>query len=262
MSLKRKLYDISGKVIGEIELPEVFNTSIRLDLIKRAYMSSLTSRIQPKGVRNKAGMRKSAESLGVGHGMARIPRIKGERYAAAYKGALAPSTRGGRAAHPPRPEKKVAEKINKREKRLAFMSALASTSHKDLVEGRGHRIPADMEPPVVVEGGIEEFKKTSEVYDFLVKLGLGEELKRCKERWKKIRPGVGKLRGRKRKKAKGPLIVVDNAEWIFKAGRNIPGVEVKTVNNLSVEDLSPGGVPGRLMIISKLALENLKVRFK
>jgi large subunit ribosomal protein L4e len=74
---------------------------------------------------------------------------------------------------------------------------------------------------------------------------------------RKIRAGKGKYRGRKIKQAVGPLIVVAENKGIMEAARNIPGVEVVTVNNLNAEILAPGTHPGRLTIWTNSAIEKL-----
>ena len=94
--LKASVYDLEGKVVGEVELPRVFLTPVRHDLIRRAVLAIETSRLQPKGTDPLAGKRTSAESWGVGHGVARVPRIKG-----GSRAARVPQAVGGRRAHPP-----------------------------------------------------------------------------------------------------------------------------------------------------------------
>ena len=44
-----KVYNLDGSEKGDIELPAVFETEYRPDLIKRAVISSLTAKLQPKG---------------------------------------------------------------------------------------------------------------------------------------------------------------------------------------------------------------------
>ena len=44
-----------------------------------------------------------------------------------------PGNVGGRRAHPPRPEKNWAKKVNKKERRRARNSALSATSEPDLI---------------------------------------------------------------------------------------------------------------------------------
>nr|AOZ56154.1 ribosomal protein L4 [uncultured korarchaeote] len=259
--VERPIYNLDGEIIGKIELPSVFNRPVRLDLIRRAYLSTLTSSRQPKGTDPNAGKRTSARSWGVGRGLARVPRIRGEHHPTVGRGAFAPGTVGGRTAHPPRTDKRLEEKINKKEKRLAMMSAISATADKEIVRSRGHRIPGEFETPLIISKEIESLSKTNQVKKLLDKLGLSEELKRCKDRWGKIRAGRGKMRGRKRQRAKGPLIIVSKDDGIVKAARNIPGVDVKLVDLLSVKDLCPGGVPGRLTIWSETAIREIGDRF-
>ncbi len=259
--LKRPLFNLKAEIVGEIELPEVFKTQIRPDLIRRVYLSQLTARIQPQGRDKRAGKRTSAESLGTGLGLARVPRIKGRLYPAAGRAAFAPFVRGGRATHPPKVEKVVWERVNKRERRLAIMSAIAATASLELVSAR-HRVNGIRIVPIIVVKDIEGISRTKDVYNFLLNLGLKEELERTKERFRKIRAGKGKMRGRKRVRARGPLIVYGEDPFIYLAARNIPGVDVVKVDNMSIIHLAPGGVPGRLVIWSERALEYLRDKFR
>ena len=112
------------------------------------------------------------------------------------------------------------------------------------------------ELPIVVVDDLQKISKTKELEEFLKKIGLEPELERAKER--KIRAGKGKMRGRRYKKKIGPLIVVAQDEGISKAGKNLPGVDVCLVENLNVELLAPGAMPGRLTIFTKSAIEKLK----
>jgi large subunit ribosomal protein L4e len=253
----RKVYSIDGSVVGEVQLPSLFETDIRPDVIRRVYLSILTASIQPQGRDRYAGLRTSAESWGVGHGVARVPRVKGRGYSAAGRAARANQAVKGVRVGAPRVEKVVLERVNKKEKRLGLISALAATASIELVSRR-HRLNGVKEVPIVITDEVEEIKKTKDVEDLLIKLGLQNELERLKRRFKKIRAGKGKYRGRIRKRARGPLFVVlkDDASLRLSA-RNIPGVEVVPVRNLSVIDLAPGGVPGRLTIWSRSSLEFL-----
>jgi large subunit ribosomal protein L4e len=63
------------------------------------------------------------------------------------------------------------------------------------------------------------------------------------------------------KQAVGPLIVVAENKGIIKAGNNIPGVDVTTVNNLNTEILAPGTHSGRLTLWSSSAIERLNKSF-
>jgi len=247
-----KIFDLEGKPVGKIKLPPVFGTVLRSDVIKRAVLAIQSNRFQPQGRDPMAGKRTTAESRGVNLGMSRISRSKGP----AGGGALAPGTVGGRAAHPPTSDKKIIKRIPKKEKRLALLSAIAATASEEVVASRGHSIEDVPEIPLIVTDELEGLKKVKEVEETLIHLGVFSDIYRVKES-KKIRAGKGKYRGRKIKQAVGPLIVVAENKGIMEASRNIPGVEVVTVNNLNVEMLAPGAHPGRLTIWTNSAIEKL-----
>ncbi|AIF68782.1 50S ribosomal protein L4 [Palaeococcus pacificus DY20341] len=251
--MKVHVYSLNGEPIEEIELPKVFQTPFRPDLIRRAVIASWTHRIQPWGTDPMAGKRTSAESIGKGHGMARVKRMKtAPRFAA-----FVPFARGGRRAHPPKVEKIIREEINKKERRLALMSAIAATANADLVKARGHIIDGLPQVPLVVDDELEKVFKTAQTREIFKKLGVWEDIERAKKNTK-IRAGKGKMRGRRYKKGKGPLIVVAKNEGIIQGARNHPGVDVVLVDNLGVEFLAPGTHPGRLTIWTKGAIERLR----
>ncbi|WP_456366409.1 50S ribosomal protein L4 [Thermococcus sp.] len=251
--MKVKVFNLEGEPVDEVELPEVFSTPFRPDLIRRAVIASWTHRVQPQGRSPFAGKRRVTENIGKGHGMARVERIKTSPRFAAF----VPFARGGRRTHPPKVEKKIREGINKKERKLALMSAIAATANPDLVRGRGHIVDSVPSFPLVVTDDLEKVFKTAQTREIFRKLGLWDDIERAK-RSTKIRAGKGKMRGRRYKRAKGPLIVVAKNEGIIQGARNHPGVDVVTVDNLSVELLAPGTHPGRLTLWTKGALEKLK----
>ncbi|UXD21572.1 50S ribosomal protein L4 [Ignicoccus pacificus DSM 13166] len=253
--LKRPLIDLEGKEVGEVELPAVFSVPVRADLIRRAFLSAFTARLQPKGRDPMAGKRTTAESLGIGYGIARVPRIKGSNRAAFINSAV-----GGHLAFPPRPDKKIHEEINKKERRMAIMSALAATARKEFVEARGHIITNVKSFPVIVVDDLENVSKSKELKEIFKKIGVWEDVERASQ-WRQ-RSTKGKMRGRRYKKRVGPLLVIaDENAPVRKAVGAFPGTEAVAVRVLSVKHLAPGGVPGRLTIISKKALEEIGRRF-
>lgn len=252
------VYNLRGEIVGSVELPKVFSFEVRHDVIRRVYLSQLTARIQPQGRDPLAGLRTSAESWGAGHGVARVPRVKGRGYPASGRAARAVMAVGGAKTTAPRSWKVVWERVNRKERRLAIASAIAATHDLELVRAR-HRIPSELRVPIVVVDEIESIKRTSELYRFLEAIGLKEELERCKRRFRKVRAGRGKMRGRVRQRARGPLIIYADEESPLRlASRNIPGVNAVSVRNLSVMHLAPGGVPGRLTIWSESSLKTLE----
>ena len=125
---KVPLYDLNGNKKEEIQLPDIFNTEYRPDLIKKSFKVLHSNKRQPYGSDIKAGTKHATASIGKGRGMSRVPRLTQGRSAA-----LAPCVVGGRRAHPPKSEKKWNEKINIKEKNFAKKSAIAATYNKKLV---------------------------------------------------------------------------------------------------------------------------------
>ncbi len=253
-----RVFDLSGKVSGEIELPRLFSVPVREDLIRRAVHAIQANRRQPYGSDPLGGKRTSAHYHGrrgvrfsmMNREMSRLPRLHNTSPHLMWKAAFAPHAVGGRKAHPPKPEKIWDEKINKKERRLAIISAISATAVPELVRARGHRFGGEV--PLVVVDDAERIEKTSELKKLLESLGLSEELERASR--KKIRAGKGKMRGRKYKRKKSVLLIVRDLSRIGRAASNIPGVDAYTVKELNAEVLAPGGVPGRLTVWTESAL--------
>ena len=81
----------------------------------------------------------------------------------------------------------------------------------------------------------------------------GEKVKASRN----LRSGKGKMRNRRYVQRKGPLVVYANDSGITKAMRNIPGVELCSVDRLGLLTLAPGGHVGRFIIWTKSAFEKL-----
>jgi len=112
-----------------------------------------------------------------------------------------------------------------------------------------------------VTDDIESVSKTSELHDFLEKVGLSDELKRL-YRGVKRRSGKPRMRGRAYKEPIGPLVVVTNDRGVGRAADGIPGVKVVTIDSLGVLDLAPAGVAGRLTFWTESSLDALKSKEK
>jgi large subunit ribosomal protein L4e len=253
-----KVFNLDGTHVADVEAPIHFLELVRPDLIRRAYLSALSARFQPKGVYEGAGKEHSCESPGVGLGIARIPRHKGSLWP---RGCFAPNTVGGRRAHPPKVEKKLHEEINKKEKNLAIRSAIAATGYKSWVVARGHVVDSVPALPLAVVGEAEKVSRAKEAKKLFEALGLWPDVERAAERVR-IRSGKGKMRGRRYKEPKSVLVVVSSVDApLVAAARNFPGVDVIAVDNLNMLVLAPGGAPGRLTLWTVPALEKLRELF-
>ncbi len=267
--MKVPVYTVKGEKAGEIDLPSVFSEPVREDLIRRAVIAAQSHRLQPKGTKPKAGRGYTAEYVGVRRipfhhrtinvGRARLPRTKNFRYLIQGWVANVPQAVGGPRAHPPKVEKNLREEINKKERRKAIRSAIAATADENLVRLRGH-VFSTSPLPIVVEDDVEALKSVRDVKEMLRALGVWEDVERAKEKTRR-RAGKGERRGRAYKTPKSVLIVVKENRGIYRAARNLPGVDVVEVRNLNAELLAPGGHPGRLTIWSKSAIEALNGLF-
>lgn len=250
------LYSVDGSVVGEVELPELFYYPIRKDLINRAFLSAFTAMLQPKGRDPMAGKRTTARYWGVGYGLARVPRLPNGT------ARFVPFARKGRLAFPPRPDRRIHEEINKSERVVAIISALAATSRVELVKSRGHVFSLE-KLPVLVVGDVETaITRAKEAKEYLGKIGVWADIERSYE-GTGIRAGKGKMRGRRYVEPRSVLFILTSYEVPFaKAVRNFPGVDIATPGNLSVLHLAPGGVPGRLTVISEPALREIAEKYR
>jgi len=248
--MKVPVLNLKNEKVADVEVPKVFETPVRHDVIKRAVVALQSTRFQPQGRDPMAGKRTTADSKGTGHGIARVPRLRDGNRAA-----FGVSIVGGHQAFPPTSEKVIVKRINKKEKRFAIRSGIAATAAKELVEKRGHRVQNVEQLPLVIDDEVESLGKTKEVKDLFQALGIWEDVERADR--KKIRAGRGTMRGRKKKIGRGPLIVISEDKGVGKAARNLPGVDIVDVHSLNAELLAPGAHPGRLVLWGKTAFESL-----
>jgi len=264
--MKATIVSIEGKKLNEIALPKAFEADVDSSIIKRAVLSMQSYAKQPQGTMPRAGRENTAKyrgrrslparERGINIGRARLPRLNNRRGRTAGRVASIPRAVAGPRAHPPKAESKKAEKINKKERKKALESAIAATTKEKLVKAR-HVIKKDISLPIVVEKRLEEIEKTKELKKVLEAVHVMPDLENAKAKTRR-RAGKGKMRGRKKKQKKSILIVTGKNAKVFKAARNMPGVDICTARNLNTELLAPGCVPGRLVLWSESAIEFLK----
>lgn len=260
--MKVKLFDKSGKEKGSIEMPKNFSSKIRKDILLKVYEAQKGLFLQETGSKEGAGAQYSASGISkkkrhdwkstYGKGISRVPRKIMSRHGASFNwiGATISGTRGGRKAHAPRSGKNLIKKINKKELLIAFNSALSGTIDSKSLEDK-YKIKT--ESGFVFEDKILVLK-TKEFVKTMKRVFGGTFDKVLKS--KKIRSGIGKMRGRKYKSNAGLLFVVGNDEFMK---RN--GVDVVKVSELEIRDLSPNGVPGRLSCYTENAIKEIAKRF-
>ena len=265
--MKTKIYTVDGKQGKELTLPACFNEVVRNDLIQKIIEAKKTK--QPYAPNAMAGNNYSASGVlkhhrkvwksQYGRGMSRVPRKQMSRKGSQFHwvGATVPNTRGGRRAHPPKAISMVGlPSINKKEMKLALMSALSATTNSDLLTKRyaslaGKKIE---NLPLVVESKFAELK-AKEMINLLQTI-LGNDLTQVAIKKKSIRSGLGKLRGRKYKSNAGLLLVTGKDEKV-----KTKSFEVQTASKLGVTDLAKGG-PARLTVYTENAIKELGEKFK
>ena len=255
--MKARVIALDGTDSGEIELPAVFDTPYRPEVIHKVYVNVLSHSYHRQGRYPAAGEMVSAESRNTGLGIARLARARGEGFPRAGQAAGVAGVRHGRVAHPPESWKDIYKKINRKEKQLGFCSAIAVTAKKELVQRRGHKISNEVKLPLVVSNDIESIAKTKDLKNALIRLGLGDDLARA-SLVRKARSGTARRRGRSARSGTSALIVVGNDSKLVTLSESIPGINIKHAKELSILDLVPGSKPIRLTIYSQSAIDYLK----
>lgn len=138
-------------------------------------------------------------------------------------------------------------KVNQNQRRFATVSALAASALPSLVLARGHRIEQIEEVPLVITSEAESYKKTKEAVTLLKGLHAYQDVVKVSNS-RKLRAGKGKMRNRRHRQRRGPLVVYNEDNGIVKAFRNLPGVEIVNVRRLNLLQLAPGGHLGRFVI--------------
>jgi len=254
--MKVTMLGLDGRNVGEIELPRVFETPYRPEVIHKVYVNLLSHSYQRQGRYPAAGEMVSAQSRNTGLGIARVARARGEGFPRAGQAAGVAGVRHGRVAHPPESWKVIYKKINQKERQLGLCSAIAATSRMDLVLRRGHKIEGNVKLPLVVSNEIESITKTKDLMKVMAELGVNNDITRA-SLVRKARSGISRRRGRPARSGTSALIVVGKDSKLTKLSQSIPGVHIKHFTELSVLDLVPGSKPIRLTIFTSNAIEEM-----
>lgn len=153
-------------------------------------------------------------------------------------------------------------KANKDFRRFAVASAIAASAVAPLLLARGHQISNVPEVPLVVDSAVFEgaaLAKTSAAFKVLSAVGAGADVLKAKNS-KKLRAGKGKLRGRRHRQRRGPLVIYDpvaDGKELIRGFQNLPGVETCDVYALNLLQLAPGGHLGRFIVWTSSAFKAL-----
>uniref|UniRef100_A0A3B0MLB2 60S ribosomal subunit protein L4/L1, putative n=1 Tax=Theileria annulata TaxID=5874 RepID=A0A3B0MLB2_THEAN len=238
------------KRMGSTIMPRVFSTPLRSDLVHYVHTNMSKNKRQAYAISRMSGYQTSARSWGTGRALSRTPRVKGGGTHRSGQAAYANFCRAGGMFAPTRTWRHWHRKINLKEKRLALAVSVAATASVPLVMSRGHRVESVPELPLVLDDTMETLTKTRDAVELLNSMGLADELKRVSVTKRTKRKG--------KKRPVGPLVVMRSTAVEGKrAFRNIPGVDVMSVEHMNLLKLAPAGTLGRLVIFSKSAFELL-----
>ena len=260
--MKAKLLDIQGKEKSKIDLPKLFSSQIREDIVAKVLESKKIK--QPYSPSPVAGKQHSAKGKVVhrrhvwrsqyGRGMSRVPRKifsqKGSQFN--WEAAEVPQAKGGMRAHPPKIVSMFKiKKINKKELKIAFESLLSATADgKEIVKRYATLTGKKIDnAPFIIESKIVTLK-VKELLESLKKI-LGNDLFSIAIQKKVVRTGKGKLRGRKYKNNSGLLLIIGKEEKLKSTA-----FDIVSLNNLKITDLAKGGL-GRLTIYTENAIKEL-----
>lgn len=251
------MFDTSGTRVDDVDLPPLFSTPFRRDLIRKAFINLDSHKYQPQGRHPTAGMDVVARSNDppTGRGVSRIAKMLGGGGGRQGQAGGVASVRGGRQAHPPKVAKVTWKRLNKKENRLALCSAIAGTAIGDAVRSRGHQTGGIDTFPIIIQDTVETMSTAKSLITLLKSLSLYQDVMRLTSR--RIRTGKSALRGRSKKVGKSVLFVVADNTILSRACGTIPGVECKRASDISVLDMAPGAEPARLTVYSESALKEL-----
>mmetsp|Transcript_14712 Transcript_14712/g.37586 ORF Transcript_14712/g.37586 Transcript_14712/m.37586 type:complete len:360 (-) Transcript_14712:56-1135(-) len=236
-------------------MPAVFVSPIRPDLVHAVHTNMAKNHRQAYAVNVRAGHQHSAESWGTGRAVSRIPRVSGGGTHRAGQAAFGNMCRKGRMFAPTKTWRKWHRQTNLTMRRQAVCSALAASALPSLVMARGHHVDQVPELPLVVKG-LEDVRKTKNAATVLATLGASADVQKVRDS-KQIRSGKGKMRNRRYVMRKGPLVIYGDDSEFARAFRNIPGVELASVDRLNLLQLAPGGHLGRFTIFTASAFAKL-----
>jgi large subunit ribosomal protein L4e len=261
--MKIPILNLEGDKKSEIS-SEIFDGRIRKDILQK--VTETEKMRSPYAPYFLAGKQASAAGkirhgrrrwkTAAGKGISRVPRKifwrRGTQFY--WVAATISGVRKGRRAHPPKILGMInTKKINKKEKRLALLSALALSASNEEVKKKYKTLEnkeIKIKLPIVVEDKITNLK-TKDLLISLQKI-LGD-LYGLSIRSKEVRAGRGKMRGRKYKKTRGLLLVTGE-----KDNKRVNCIEAKSSNEIMISDLAGNGA--RIIIYTENAVKALEKR--
>ena len=141
--------------------------------------------------------------------------------------------------------------MNKREYASAIRSAVGGCA--DLKRVTAKHMYKGKSLPIIVDDKLEGIAKTKDLLKALSALGVTDDVNKSHKAT--LRRGLKRL-SKVRHFRNTVLIVSKITDKIGKAGRNIPGVDVCSIDDLNIKRLAPGAMP-RLSIWTESAITGI-----
>ncbi|KAK9869896.1 hypothetical protein WA026_003616, partial [Henosepilachna vigintioctopunctata] len=157
---------------------------------------------------------------------------------------------------PTKPWRRWHGRVNINQRRYALASAIAASGIPALVMSKGHVIDQVPELSLVVSGKVQELTKAKQAVAFLRRIKAWADIQKVYKS-QRIRGGKGKMRNRRRIQHRGPLIVYHKDSGLRRAFRNIPGIDLLSVEKLNLLKFAPGGHVVRFFIRTDSAFQRM-----
>ncbi len=262
--MKAQILDIKGNKVKDFEIPKFFSAKIREDIVSKVLEAM--KKTQPYAPSPVAGKQHAAKGKvkhlrhvwrsGYGRGGSRVPRKIFSRRGSQFnwEAAEIPFARGGMRAHPPKVIAMLnTPRVNKKEMKIAMLSALSSTANGKEIAKRYSSLEGKKVENVPFIVSEINMARAKDLIAGMKKI-LGEDLFEVGIQKRQVRNGKGKARGRKYKKNAGLLIVLGADEKL-----KTNAFDVKNAREVSVSDLAKGGL-GRLVVYTEKAINELNAR--
>ncbi len=241
----------------QIELPQVFSSQIRKDIVDKVYNAMFKKQRYTNyplaGKQSSTGKQSHTRrkfKTTYGKGISRVPKKalwrRGDQFY--WVGTFTPETVKGHPAHPPKLLRRQ-RVINKKERTIAIKSCIAATASQEIIK-KNYTNPINASFPIIIKSSLLEKPK-----EFMKEL-KSNKIEIMKER--KIRPGKGKVRGRRYKNTRKAVLIISDKEK-SKLNNLINHLKVSHIN---VHDLSLNGKPGKLAIYTENAIKEMGNKFK
>mmetsp|Transcript_12467 Transcript_12467/g.30701 ORF Transcript_12467/g.30701 Transcript_12467/m.30701 type:complete len:288 (-) Transcript_12467:571-1434(-) len=239
------IFDVIGIDGSPVDIVKIKNNNdleFNIEAIKRMTKYRYMHSKQPQYKNFNSGNQTSAQSVGTGRALARVPRIKGSGTSSSGQGAISNMCRGGKVFGVSRIKKIWNIRLNIKQKTKAYQSAYLATLFPSLVISRGHNIQDAIIFPLIVEKLIEYVRNISEFTRVLKNVGGFNDLKKFRR---------SKFKTTQKAQKKGPVLIINSSKDYSVLTKNIHRIEIRQVKNINFFNIAPGGRIGRFCIYTK-----------